>query len=208
MARAVRGMRARGEGREARGEGRGEGLALRKSVARGFAGARAATGGALARLGSQDDQIDYNEISAVMQCEDVLEFAALLPKKKAESQKTNILGRKVGKRGLTAADILECQSKIKEKLRMLGGGGNNAVAAIKSYLDKDGSGSVILRTPTLGPAVNPEPRRPMRISYLDKRMALARAAPNANGRAASRQLPPCRGLRAPPTSAPSPTLTP
>jgi len=91
---------------------------------------------------NEDDQIDYNEISAVMQCEDVLEFAALLPKKRAESQKTNILGRKVGKRGLTAQDILDCQSKIKEKLRNLGGGGNNAVAAIKSYLDKDGSGSV------------------------------------------------------------------
>jgi len=91
---------------------------------------------------NEDDQIDYNEISAVMQCADVLEFAAMLPKKKAESQKSNILGRKVGKRGLTAQDILDCQKSIKEKLRMLGGGGNNAVAAIKSYLDKDGSGSV------------------------------------------------------------------
>jgi hypothetical protein len=91
---------------------------------------------------NEDDCIDYNEISNVMLCEDVLEFAALLPRKKAEAQKGNILARKVGKRGLTAADILDCQMKIKEKLRQLGGGGNNAVAAVKSYLDKDGSGSV------------------------------------------------------------------
>ena len=43
---------------------------------------------------------------------------------------------------MTAADILEAQKRLKEKLRQLGGGGNNAIAAIKSYLDKDQSGSV------------------------------------------------------------------
>jgi len=91
---------------------------------------------------NEDDQIDYNEISNVMLCDDILEFAALLPKKRAESQKKNVLQRKIGKRGLTAADILDTQKRIKEKLRSLGGGGNNAVAAVKSYLDKDGSGCV------------------------------------------------------------------
>ena len=33
----------------------------------------------------------------------------------------------MGKRGLTAQDISDCQKRIKEKLRLLGGGGNNTV---------------------------------------------------------------------------------
>jgi len=91
---------------------------------------------------NEDDSIDYNELSAVVLCDDVLEFAALLPAKRAASQQTNLLARKVGKRGMAAKDILEAQKMIKEKLRMMGGGGNNAISAIRSYLDKDGSGSV------------------------------------------------------------------
>ena len=34
----------------------------------------------------QDDQIDYNELSAVILCEDILEFALLVPDKKMVSQ--------------------------------------------------------------------------------------------------------------------------
>ena len=75
-------------------------------------------------------------------CEDILAFGALLPAKRAASQTTNLLARKVGKRSLTAADVLDTQKRFKEKMRMMGGGGDRAKAAVLSYLDKDGSGSV------------------------------------------------------------------
>lgn len=48
----------------------------------------------------------------------------------------------IGKRGMTAGDVLEAQQRFKEKLRNIGGGGSNAISALKSYLDKDGNGSV------------------------------------------------------------------
>ncbi|KAL1518473.1 hypothetical protein AB1Y20_002764 [Prymnesium parvum] len=91
---------------------------------------------------NNDGMLNYNEISNVMQCEDVLELAAVLPKLKAQSQQNARNQRKIGRRGLTAADVIECQRKIKEKLRNLGGDSSNATSAIKRYLDKDGSGSV------------------------------------------------------------------
>jgi Ca2+-binding EF-hand superfamily protein len=83
-----------------------------------------------------DDEIDYSELSAVIECDDILELAALVPDKKIVSQEKQKKSMLVGSRGVTAGELQYAATTIKEKLLMK----NNSVRAALKQVDEDGSG--------------------------------------------------------------------
>merc|ERR1711988_2002924 len=48
-----------------------------------------------------DDEIDYTELAGVVECDDILELAALVPDKKVVSKEKQMAAQKIGKHGCT-----------------------------------------------------------------------------------------------------------
>lgn len=87
---------------------------------------------------SGDDCIDYNELSNVLTCDDLLAFAELVPDKKATSKAKAAAERPIGERGACAADVQNAQRLITDRLLEKAG----TVRAVISHLDLDGSNTL------------------------------------------------------------------
>lgn len=83
-----------------------------------------------------DDEIDYFELSAVIECDDILELASLVPDKKLVSKELQEKKRVIGTRGATVAQLQHAATAIKDRLLMKF---TTVRAALKS-VDEDGSG--------------------------------------------------------------------
>jgi len=83
-----------------------------------------------------DDEIDYTEMSAVIECDDILELAALVPDKKIVAAHLKEAKRTLGTRGATVAQVQHAATTIKERLLMR----NSTVRAALKLVDEDGSG--------------------------------------------------------------------
>jgi len=87
---------------------------------------------------SGDDVIDYNELSSVILCDDILAFAALVPDKKAVSKKKMAAERPIGSRGAKAEDVQMAQKTIVERCLL----NCKTQADVFSALDADGSNTL------------------------------------------------------------------
>ena len=85
-----------------------------------------------------DDEIDYTELSAVVECDDILELAALVPDKKVVSKEKTEAAKKVGKHGCTVGELKQAAKIIRERLLM-----KNATV-MKALRDVDESGDGVL----------------------------------------------------------------
>jgi len=85
-----------------------------------------------------DDEIDYFELSKVVECDDILELASLVPDKKFVAAHLKEAKRTVGSRGATVAQLQHAATTIKERLLMR----NKTVMAALKLVDEDGSGSL------------------------------------------------------------------
>ena len=65
-----------------------------------------------------DDEIDYSELSAVIECDDILELAALVPDKKIVAASVKNAKQTVGKYGVTVAVLQKAATTIKDYLNM------------------------------------------------------------------------------------------
>jgi len=83
-----------------------------------------------------DDEIDYIELSNVIECDDILELAALVPDKKIVSKEKQMKAQKVGKYGCTIAELQHAATTIKEKILMW----NPSVRLALKDLDESGDG--------------------------------------------------------------------
>jgi len=83
-----------------------------------------------------DDEIDYLELSGVIECDDILELAALVPDKKVVSKEKAMAAKKVGKHGCTIAELKYAATTIKEKLMEKHG---NVMKALRDF-DESGDG--------------------------------------------------------------------
>lgn len=85
-----------------------------------------------------DDEIDYSELSAVIECDDIVELAALVPDKKVVSAAKTEAAMKIGKHGCTVGQLKAAAKLIKERLLM-----KNATV-MKALRDVDESGDGVL----------------------------------------------------------------
>jgi len=85
-----------------------------------------------------DDEIDYSELSAVIECDDIVELAALVPDKKVVSAAKTEAAMKIGKYGCTVGQLKAAAKLIKERLLM-----KNATV-MKALRDVDESGDGVL----------------------------------------------------------------
>jgi len=86
---------------------------------------------------NDDDSIGYLELSAVLECEDLVQFAALVPNKKAKSQDAKDRQMKIGTRGCNVGEVKEAQFKICDGLINRGSGDlrQNNLRSVLAYLD-------------------------------------------------------------------------
>jgi len=86
---------------------------------------------------NNDDEIGYLELSAVLECDDIIAFAALVPNKKKESQVSKDNNMKVGGRGCTVAQVREAQQAVCTALINRGSGDlrQNNMRSVLNYLD-------------------------------------------------------------------------
>jgi len=85
-----------------------------------------------------DDEIDYTELSSVIECDDILELAALVPDKKVVSKEKMAKQQKVGKHGCTVDDLQRAAKIVRDRLMET----NNSV--FKALRDVDDSGDGVL----------------------------------------------------------------
>jgi len=85
-----------------------------------------------------DDEIDYTELSAVVECDDIVELAALVPDKKVVSKEKAEAAKKIGKHGCTVGQLKAAAKLIRERLLM-----KNATV-MKALRDVDESGDGVL----------------------------------------------------------------
>lgn len=85
-----------------------------------------------------DDEIDYAELSAVIECDDIVELAALVPDKKVVSAAKTEAAKKIGKYGCTVGQLKAAAKLIRERLLM-----KNATV-MKALRDVDESGDGVL----------------------------------------------------------------
>ena len=85
-----------------------------------------------------DDEIDYAELSAVIECDDIVELAALVPDKKVVSAAKTEVAKKIGKYGCTVGQLKAAAKLIRERLLM-----KNATV-MKALRDVDESGDGII----------------------------------------------------------------
>ena len=86
-----------------------------------------------------DDEISYEELSAVLQCDDLLQMLALVPDKKAVSQEKKERERIVNKeRGVSAQALRDAQEVVVNRFLERFPSARQALA----FLDADGSGAV------------------------------------------------------------------
>lgn len=83
-----------------------------------------------------DDEIDYSELSAVIECDDILELAALVPDKKVVSKEKQEAAKKVGKYGCTVGQLKSTAKIIREALMMKH---NSVFRALRDF-DESGDG--------------------------------------------------------------------
>ena len=83
-----------------------------------------------------DDEIDYSELSAVIECDDILELAALVPDKKIVAASVKNAKQTVGKYGVTVAVLQKAATTIKDYLNMK----YDTVRKALKTVDEDGSG--------------------------------------------------------------------
>jgi len=83
-----------------------------------------------------DDEIDYFELSKVIECDDILELAALVPDKKFVAASLKEAKKTIGTRGATVAQVQHAATTIKERLLMR----NKTILAALKLVDEDGSG--------------------------------------------------------------------
>jgi len=84
-----------------------------------------------------DDQINYNELSKMILCDDIIELLSLVPDKTLKSSKVKEDERIIG-RGVTAAQLKHAQKTIKERLLMK----HKSVQHALRDIDEDGSGTL------------------------------------------------------------------
>ena len=86
---------------------------------------------------NNDDEIGYLELSNVLLCDDIIEFAALVPNKKKEAQAEKDNAMKIGSRGCTVAQVREAQNAITTALINRGSGDlrENNMRSVLNYLD-------------------------------------------------------------------------
>ena len=87
-------------------------------------------------LDNGDDEIDYSEMSNVIECDDILELAALVPDKKMVSKELQFQKQIVGKHGVTVKELQHAATTIKEKILMW----NPSVRLALKDLDESGDG--------------------------------------------------------------------
>ena len=83
-----------------------------------------------------DDEIDYSELSGVIECDDILELAALVPDKKVVSAEKTAAAKKVGKYGCTVGQLKETAKTIRDALMMKH---NSVFRALRDF-DESGDG--------------------------------------------------------------------
>ena len=93
---------------------------------------------------NDDDSIGYLELSQVLECDDIIEFAALVPNKKASSQDKKDREMKIGSRGCTVGQVKDAQKLITERLINRGSGDlrQNNVRSVLAYLDTYENGMI------------------------------------------------------------------
>ena len=86
---------------------------------------------------NNDDEIGFLELSQVLLCQDIIQFAALVPNKKKEAQAEKDNGMKIGSRGCTVAQVREAQRECCNALINRGSGDlrQNNVRSVLAYLD-------------------------------------------------------------------------
>ena len=86
---------------------------------------------------NNDDEIGFLELSQVLLCQDIIQFAALVPNKKKEAQSEKDNSMKVGSRGCTVAQVREAQRECCNALINRGSGDlrQNNVRSVLAYLD-------------------------------------------------------------------------
>ena len=85
-----------------------------------------------------DDEIDYKELSSVVECDDLLELMALVPDKKAVSQAKAEAALPVGVHGCTRAQLRHAAKTIRDKFIEKNG------SVKKALRDFDESGDGVL----------------------------------------------------------------
>ena len=93
---------------------------------------------------NDDDSIGYTELSAVLECDDLIQFAALVPNKKAKSQDKKDREMKIGTRGCNVGEVKEAQWKITDGLINRGSGDlrQNNLRSVLAYLDTYETGMI------------------------------------------------------------------
>jgi hypothetical protein len=93
---------------------------------------------------NDDDSIGYLELSQVLECDDIIEFAALVPNKKNASQEKKDNEMKIGTRGCTVGQVKDAQRLICERLINRGSGDlrQNNVRSVLAYLDTYENGMI------------------------------------------------------------------
>ena len=93
---------------------------------------------------NDDDSIGYLELSAVLECDDLVQFAALVPNKKAKAQNDKDSAMKIGTRGCTVGQVKEAQFKMCDGLINRGSGDlrQNNLRSVLAYLDTYENGMI------------------------------------------------------------------
>jgi len=93
---------------------------------------------------NEDDEIGYLELSAVLECDDLVQFAALVPQRKAKSQDSKDRGMKIGTRGCTVGDVKDAQAAISHGLINRGSADlrQNNMRSVLAYLDTYQNGMI------------------------------------------------------------------
>jgi len=93
---------------------------------------------------NDDDSIGYDELSQVLECDDLIQFAALVPNKKAASQDKKDRAMKIGTRGCNVGEVKEAQAKITHGLINRGSGylRQNNLRSVLAYLDTYETGMI------------------------------------------------------------------
>jgi len=86
---------------------------------------------------NDDDSIGYLELSQVLECEDIIEFAALVPNKKARSQDDKDSKMKIGSHGCTVGEVKSAQYLICDRLINRGSGDlrQNNLRSVLAFMD-------------------------------------------------------------------------
>jgi len=93
---------------------------------------------------NDDDSIGYLELSQVLECEDLVQFAALVPQKKNKSKDDKDRTMKIGTRGCTVGEVKDAQETICTGLINRGSGDlrQNNVRSVLAFLDTYENGMI------------------------------------------------------------------